>query len=56
MSDGTKVKADDKYIRESIYEPNEQVVKGFSPVMPSFKGVLSESDIQSVILYIKTLK
>lgn len=56
LSNGKTVKADDAYIKESILEPNEQVVKGFSPVMPSYKGMVTEEDIQSVIMYIKSLK
>ena len=31
-------------------------VKGFGPVMPTFKGVLSEQEITAVISYIKSLK
>jgi glucose/arabinose dehydrogenase/cytochrome c2 len=54
-----RVTADDAYIRESILEPTAKVVTGFGRTgmgMPSFAGVLTEQQIQSVILYIKSLK
>lgn len=56
LQDGSTVDVDENYIRESILEPQAQVVKGFQPVMPSFKGILSDEDITSLIAYIKTLK
>jgi cytochrome c oxidase subunit 2 len=56
LEGGSTVTADENYIRQSILEPQSQVVKGFQPVMPSFKGILSDDDITAVIAYIKTLK
>jgi len=56
---GPDVVADDAYIRESILTPAAKTVKGYDKVeaaMPIYEGVLSESQIQSLILYIKTLK
>jgi mono/diheme cytochrome c family protein len=54
-----RITANDAYIRESILEPTAKVVSGFNRTgmgMPSFAGVLTEEQIQSVILYIKSLK
>lgn len=56
LADGRTVTADDKYIEECILEPDRQRVKGFSPIMPTFKGILSKDDVASIIAYIKTLK
>ncbi|HXG30959.1 MAG TPA: cytochrome c oxidase subunit II [Thermodesulfobacteriota bacterium] len=56
LQDDTKVTADENYIRKSILEPQAQMVKGYQPVMPSFKGILSDDDISAIIAYIKTLK
>lgn len=57
FSDGTKIKFDENYLRESILEPNKHIVKGFQPnVMPSFQGQLSEVELSALIEYIKTLK
>jgi cytochrome c oxidase subunit 2 len=56
LEGGSTVTADENYIRQSILEPQSQVVKGFQPVMPSFKGILTDDDISSLIAYMKTLK
>jgi len=56
LADGTTVSADDNYIRESILDSNARIVKGFQPVMPSYKGILKDDDITAIIAYIKTLK
>ncbi|AKP52968.1 DUF6797 domain-containing protein [Cyclobacterium amurskyense] len=56
FKDGTTATADDAYIKESIIDPGAKVVKGREGEMPSFLGLLSDQDIESVILYFKTLK
>lgn len=56
LQDGSKVDVDENYIKQSILEPQAQVVKGFAPVMPSFKGILSDEDVTALVAYIKTLK
>jgi cytochrome c2 len=56
---GPDVVADDAYIRESILTPAAKTVKGYDKVeaaMPIYEGVLTDSQIQSLILFIKTLK
>jgi cytochrome c2 len=54
-----KFKADEAYLRESITNPSAKVVKGFEKFdtgMPIYAGILNESQIESLILYIKSLK
>ncbi len=53
LSDGRTVKADDNYIRESIVDPRAKIVKGFEPVMPTFRGQLKDREIDALIDYIK---
>lgn len=53
--DGTSIDADANYIRESILVPKAKVVAGYAPVMPSYKGQLSDDDIASIIAYLETL-
>ncbi|QRR04013.1 c-type cytochrome [Dyadobacter sandarakinus] len=55
FEDGSTTVADEKYIRESILDPGRKVVKGYSPEMPSFEGVLSDNEIESITLYLKSL-
>src|SRR5689334_21610723 len=55
LEDGARVVFDETYIRESILEPMAKVVRGFPPVMPTFRGQLSEEQILALIAYIKSL-
>ncbi len=56
MSDGTKVTVDENYIKQSILEPQAQIVQGFPPAMPTFKGKLSDKKIEGIIAFIKAQK
>jgi cytochrome c oxidase subunit 2 len=56
LQDGTSVLADENYLRESILLPQEKIVAGYAPVMPSFKGLLKDEEVDAIIAYIKTLK
>ena len=56
LESGGSVKVDDNYIRESILEPQAKIVKSYPPVMPTFKGQLSEQEINALIEFIKSLK
>jgi cytochrome c oxidase subunit 2 len=52
-----KVKVDDEYITSSIYEPDKDVVVGFSKgVMKSYKGIIKDDETKKIIEYLKTLK
>lgn len=54
---GSPIMPDENYLRESILEPQARIVDGYQgQAMPSFKGVLNDAEINSVILYIKSLK
>jgi len=55
LSDGSQVTADENYLRESITTPAAKVVQGFQPVMPVFKGLLDQKQIDALIAYIKTI-
>ena len=56
FTDGSTTVADENYIRHFILEPNFKVIKGYQPVMPTFKGQLNDKEIGAIIDYIKTLK
>jgi cytochrome c oxidase subunit 2 len=45
----------DQYIEESIRNSTAFVVDGFQPIMPKFDGVLSNTEIEGLIAYLKTL-
>lgn len=56
MADGSTLTADENYLRESILVPNAKLVKGFGPIMPAFKGVLKDKQIDAIIAYLKEQK
>lgn len=55
LADGKVVEADREYIRQSILKPQEQIVAGYTPIMPSFQGVLNEEQVGQLIAYIESL-
>ncbi len=55
LQDGRTVTADEAYIRESILYPQAKIVAGYPPIMPTFKGLISEDGLLNLIAYIKSL-
>ena len=62
FTDGSFIRsADEAYLKESILDPGRRVAEGYDTVktgvgMPSYLGVLKNHEIDSIILYIRTLK
>jgi cytochrome c oxidase subunit 2 len=55
LADGSHVKFDEEYIRESILNPSAKIVKGYQPIMPTFQGLATEENVLQLIEYIKSL-
>src|SRR5574340_1346659 len=45
LADGSAVKGDEAYIRESILAPNAKVAAGYQPIMPTFQGLITEEGL-----------
>lgn len=61
MVDGSKHLVDENYIRDMIENPAtaatpNKIIKGYQPVMPSFKGLITIEEINATIEFIKSLK
>ena len=54
LSDGSSVTADDNYLLDSILEPDKQIVRGYAPIMPSFRGQLSQDDLDALLAYLRS--
>ncbi len=52
---GQTVTANEEYIRNSILNPGGQIVEGYQPIMPTFKGQVTEEQLVSLVAYIKSL-
>jgi cytochrome c oxidase subunit 2 len=55
LQNGSKVIADESYIRESILNPRAKFVAGFQPIMPTFQGQVSEEQLLQLVAYIKSI-
>jgi cytochrome c oxidase subunit 2 len=55
MNDGKEVLVDAAYVRESMMQPQAKIVFGFEPIMPTFQGLLRETEIQGLIAFIRSL-
>lgn len=55
LANGSMVTADEKYLRDSIVLPRNQVAAGYQPIMPSFAGRIKEDELLRLIAYIKSL-
>jgi len=55
LSDGTLEIADERYIRDSILKPRQQITAGYEPLMPSYEGKISEDELIKIVAYIKSL-
>lgn len=55
LTNGQTVIADDEYIRNSILNPSGQIVEGYQPIMPTFKGQVTEEQLVALVAYIKSL-
>jgi cytochrome c oxidase subunit 2 len=53
LQDGRSLIADENYIRDSVLLPKKDVVAGYTPIMPSFAGQISEEDLIAITEYIR---
>lgn len=55
LDGGARTIVDEEYIRESILTPNAKIAAGYKPVMPTFKGQVTEAGLLQITAYIKSL-
>lgn len=55
LRDGQNRVMDEAYIRQSILDPGSLPLPNYRPVMPTFRGQVSEEQILRLIAYIKSL-
>ena len=59
LSDGSTVSADDAYLKESMQDPDKQIVQGFPKGLMSGTikpGQVSEADAADLVAFIRSLK
>lgn len=55
LEDGTKVTADDEYLRTAILAGRDEVVDGYANIMPVYKGIVSDEEVADIIAYLHDL-
>mgnify|MGYP001213420949 CR=1 FL=1 len=55
LASGERVQVDDDYLRRAILDPASQLVAGYRPIMPTYRGLVSEEGILQLIAYIRSL-
>ena len=45
-----------RYVRESILTPQQKIVAGYQPLMPTFQGMVNEESVMALIEYVKSKK
>ena len=56
LDDGRTVVADDAYLTRLMMEPAGDVVSGFKPVMPTYRGVLEEPEVAALVEFIASIR
>lgn len=55
LASGKPVVFDEQYVQESVWEPNAKIAAGYAPMMPSFKGQVSQDQLLQLIAYLRSL-
>ena len=55
LRDGRSVLADERFIRDAVLLPNQDVPAGYDANMPSFRGQVGEEELLEIIEYVKSL-
>ena len=57
LDNGSTILADDAYLISSILEPNLYIHQGYPPnVMPTFNEILDQTQVESIVAFIESLK
>ncbi|HEY1588262.1 MAG TPA: cytochrome c oxidase subunit II [Rhodanobacter sp.] len=54
LADGSQVRADERYLHDSIMLPKIQIAAGYAPIMPSYQDRIDESDVLALVAYLKS--
>ncbi len=55
LSDGSVVLADEGYLVESMQYPAAKIVRGYRTEMPSYRDLMTDAEMYSIVAYLKTL-
>jgi cytochrome c oxidase subunit 2 len=55
LTNGSEVLVNEAYLRDAILNPSQHVTAGYSPIMPTYQGQVSEDGLIDLVEYIKGL-
>ena len=56
LTNGAQVLVNDAYLRDAILNPSQHVTAGYSPIMPTYQGQISEDGLIDLVEYLKNLQ
>jgi cytochrome c oxidase subunit 2 len=56
LASGKTVVASEDYLTRSMMDPHDDVVAGYSPIMPTYQGALPQPDAAAIVEFIKSLR
>ncbi|HEY1743615.1 MAG TPA: cytochrome c oxidase subunit II [Granulicella sp.] len=56
LTNGSQVLVNDAYLRDAILSPSQHITAGYSPIMPTYQGQISEDGLIDLVEYIKNLQ
>jgi cytochrome c oxidase subunit 2 len=55
LTNGSQVLVNEAYLRDAILNPSQHVTQGYSPIMPTYQGQISEDGLIDLVEYLKQL-
>jgi len=55
LTSGQTVTVDDAYLRQAILDPAQNITQGYTPIMPTYQGQISEEGVFALVEYLKNL-
>jgi cytochrome c oxidase subunit 2 len=55
LTNGSQVLVNDAYLRDAILNPSQHVTAGYTPIMPTYQGQISEDGLIDLVEYLKNL-
>jgi cytochrome c oxidase subunit 2 len=56
LVNGTTAVMDAAYVRATLEDPKRAVVDGYAPVMPPYKGRLTDAEVDALVAYVESLR
>src|SRR5580698_6738175 len=56
LANGSEVLVNEAYLRDAILNPSQHITAGYTPIMPTYQGQISEDGLIDLVEYIKGLQ